>query len=96
MGISGSISQNLRLQRSGNRKNKLLCLAGTIYANQREDDIDDVQYEKFNTLLNADNYSTEEKLDVLMGNVPSPFDSIAIFIVPPKIKGSNVLWASKR
>ncbi len=36
-----------------------VTIALSIYANQREDDIDDVQYEKFNTLLNADNYSTE-------------------------------------
>ncbi len=46
----------------------------SVYANQREDGMDDdVQYEKFNALLTADNYSTEEKTDILMGNVPDPF-----------------------
>ena len=54
-----------------------------FYANQREDGMDDdVQYEKFNALLEADNYSTEEKLDILMGNVPDPFENIEIFIDP--------------
>lgn len=55
----------------------------SVYANQREDGMDDdVQYEKFNALLTADNYSTEEKLDILMGNVPDPFENIEIFIDP--------------
>ncbi len=57
----------------------------SVYANQREDGMDDdVQYEKFNALLTADNYSTEEKTDILMGNVPDPFDNIEIFVDPDK------------
>lgn len=60
----------------------------SVYANQREDEMDDdVQYEKFNALLTADNFSTEEKVDILMGNVPDPFDSIEIFVDPSKNKG---------
>ena len=40
----------------------------SVYANQREDDMDDdIQYLKFKALIEADNYSIDEKVDILLG-----------------------------
>ena len=51
----------------------------SVYANQREDDMDDdIQYLKFKALIEADNYSIDEKVDILLGEAEDPLGDMEI------------------
>ncbi len=68
----------------------------SVFANQREDGMDDdIQYEKFNALVTAPNYSIDEKTDILMGIVPNPFENIEIYVDPNKNVGLQRITAFK-
>ena len=60
----------------------------SVYANQREDGLDDdVQLDKFNALVQAENYTLEEKVSILMGLAEDPFKGFEIYIDPTKNEG---------